>query len=245
MHHEAACCNGSAVGLCAHSPLVSDRPAGCSGRGRDPGRNRPAAGRDDVAAAGARTQRRSDRHRVGRLQGSRRQLRRDCDVQLRREYDANPHRGGTEGVLRDRHLCRRDILDRRRDQYILCAQLGCHVGAVRAARLRAPDRQRDLYECNLMRRPITMKPREPWAAGAVWCARALLMALLFGPPTPRWGFFPFGASSASALSSSAVGSVTITAPAGLATGDVLIAFVGQNSSGLPIMKTVPAGWTSV
>jgi MSHA biogenesis protein MshQ len=90
-----------------------------------------------------------------------------------------------------------------------------------------------------------MKPREPWAAGAVWCVRALLIALLFAHPAPSRGSIAYVASSASALSSSAVGSVTITAPAGLATGDVLIAFVGQNTSGLPIIKTVPAGWTLV
>src|SRR6202040_3899095 len=43
---------------------------------------------------------------------------------------------------------------------------------------------------------------------------------------------------------SAVGTVTITAPAGLATGDVLIAFFGQNqdASGLPIVNAIPAGW---
>jgi MSHA biogenesis protein MshQ len=93
-----------------------------------------------------------------------------------------------------------------------------------------------------------MKPRKPWVAGAVWCARALLIALLFMHPAPSRGSVSYVASSSSALSSSAVGSVTITAPAGLATGDVLIAFVGQNSSNLPIMQGsggVPAGWTSV
>ncbi len=88
-----------------------------------------------------------------------------------------------------------------------------------------------------------MKPREPWAAGAVWCARALLIVLLFTHPS--WGSIAYVASSASALSSSDVGSVTITAPVGLATGDVLVAFVGQNTSGLPIVTAVPAGWTSV
>ena len=89
---------------------------------------------------------------------------------------------------------------------------------------------------------------EPSPTGAVWCARALLIALLFTHPIPSWGSIAYVASSSSALSSSTVGSVTITAPAGLATGDVLIAFVGQNSSNLPIMQGsggVPAGWTSV
>jgi len=86
---------------------------------------------------------------------------------------------------------------------------------------------------------------EPGVARAVWCARALLIALLFTHPVPSWGSISYVASSASALSSSTVGSVAITAPAGLATGDVLIAFVGQNTSGLPIVNTAPTGWTLV
>jgi MSHA biogenesis protein MshQ len=90
-----------------------------------------------------------------------------------------------------------------------------------------------------------MKAREPWVAGAVWCARALLIALLFTHPAPSWGSITYVASSAPTLSSGTVGSVTITAPVGLATGDALIAFVGQNTSGLPIVNTVPTGWTLV
>jgi MSHA biogenesis protein MshQ len=89
-----------------------------------------------------------------------------------------------------------------------------------------------------------MKP-EPWVAGAVWCARALLIVLLFIHPAASWGSISYVASSASALVSTAVGSVTITAPAGLATGDALIAFVGQNTSVLPIVTAVPTGWTLV
>jgi MSHA biogenesis protein MshQ len=90
-----------------------------------------------------------------------------------------------------------------------------------------------------------MKPREPWVAGAVWCARALLIALLFTHPIQSWGSVSYIASSASALSTSSVSSITITAPVGLATGDVLIAMVGQSVGVLPIVKTVPAGWTLV
>jgi MSHA biogenesis protein MshQ len=86
---------------------------------------------------------------------------------------------------------------------------------------------------------------EPWVAGAVWCARALLIALLFTHPILSWGSVSYVASSASALSSSPVSSITITAPVGLATGDVLIAMVGQSNSVLPIVKTVPAGWTLI
>lgn len=92
---------------------------------------------------------------------------------------------------------------------------------------------------------ITMKARKPWAAGGVWCARVLLIALLFTHPIQSWGSISYVASSASALSTSSVSSITITAPAGLATGDVLIAMVGQSVGVLPIVKTVPAGWTLV
>jgi MSHA biogenesis protein MshQ len=89
---------------------------------------------------------------------------------------------------------------------------------------------------------ITLEARERWVADAVWCARALLIALLFALPAPSRGSITYVASSAAQVSS---GSVTITAPAGLTSGDVLIAFVGQNTSGLPIVTAVPAGWTSV
>src|ERR1700686_4627537 len=89
-----------------------------------------------------------------------------------------------------------------------------------------------------------MKP-EPWTVGAVWCARALQIALLFALPATSFGSITYVVASASALSSSPVGSVTITAPAGLATGDVLVAFVGQNTSAVPIVSAVPAGWTLV
>lgn len=91
----------------------------------------------------------------------------------------------------------------------------------------------------------SMRPRGPLAAGAAWFARALLVGLLFALPVPSPGSVVYVASSASALSSSTVGSVTITAPAGLATGDVLVAFVAQNTSGLPAVSAVPSGWTLV
>jgi MSHA biogenesis protein MshQ len=96
-------------------------------------------------------------------------------------------------------------------------------------------------------KPITMKA-EPRAAGAVWCAGALLIALLLTHPAPSWGSVSYVASSSS-MSSGDIQTIMITAPAGLVTGDVLIAFLGQNSSNLPIVKgdpgDVPTGWTAV
>jgi MSHA biogenesis protein MshQ len=96
---------------------------------------------------------------------------------------------------------------------------------------------------------ITMKRRQPRSAGGVWCARALLIALLFTHPILSLGSVSFVAQSSSVPSSSDVQSVAITAPAGLVTGDVLIAFLAQNSSNLPIIKgdagDVPTGWTAV
>jgi hypothetical protein len=74
----------------------------------------------------------------------------------------------------------------------------------------------------------------------------LLVALLFlAHPVPALAAIAYVASSAAALSSSGVGSVTITAPAGLATGDVMIAYVAQNTSGLPAVSAAPTGWTAV
>jgi len=91
-----------------------------------------------------------------------------------------------------------------------------------------------------------MRSRDSTAAGGLCRALALLGALLFfGHAAPSRASIAYVASSASALSSSGVGSVTITAPAGLASGDVMIAFVAQNTSGLPAVSAAPTGWTAV
>jgi hypothetical protein len=92
--------------------------------------------------------------------------------------------------------------------------------------------------------PTNTMKTEPWGAGAQWCARVLLVALLFAHPAPSWGSISYVASSSS-LSSNSVTSLTITAPSGLTTGDVLIAMAGQSNGSLPFVKTVPAGWTLV
>jgi hypothetical protein len=99
---------------------------------------------------------------------------------------------------------------------------------------------------------ITMKDRKPQVGGSVWYARAvlgaLLLALLFTHPAPSWGSVSYVASS-SAVNPGQIQTVTITAPAGVVTGDFLIAFLAQNSSNLPIVKgdpgDVPTGWTAV
>jgi len=52
-------------------------------------------------------------------------------------------------------------------------------------------------------------------------------------------------SSASSLGSSGASSVTMTAPSGLVSGDVMVAWVAQNTSGLPAVSAAPSGWTQV
>jgi MSHA biogenesis protein MshQ len=93
-----------------------------------------------------------------------------------------------------------------------------------------------------------MKARESWIGRAMWCARAPLIALLFAHPASSWASVSFVASS-SALNPGEIQTVTIAAPTGLLAGDVMIAFLGQNSSNLPIIKgdpgDVPTGWTAV
>ncbi len=65
------------------------------------------------------------------------------------------------------------------------------------------------------------------------------------------------AQSTSALSSSAVGSLSMTAPAAMATGQLMIAFIGQNAGCVPLIGSsnqqgqcngsgsAPAGWTAL
>jgi hypothetical protein len=91
-----------------------------------------------------------------------------------------------------------------------------------------------------------MRSRDSSAAGGLGRALALLGALLFlAYAAPGRASIAYVASSAPALSSSGVGSITITAPAGLASGDVMIAYVAQNTGGLPAVSAAPTGWTAV
>jgi MSHA biogenesis protein MshQ len=85
------------------------------------------------------------------------------------------------------------------------------------------------------------------SAGNKRCRALPLLAalLLLAHAAPSRASIAYVASSASALSSSGVGSVTITAPAGLASGDVMIAYVAQNTSGLPAVSAAPTGWIAV
>jgi MSHA biogenesis protein MshQ len=98
----------------------------------------------------------------------------------------------------------------------------------------------------LTRTVSIMRHRDPFAGGKPCRALALLGALLlFAHATPSPASIAYVGSAAPALSSSGVVSVTITAPAGLATGDVMIAYVAQNTGGLPAVSAAPTGWTAV
>jgi hypothetical protein len=88
--------------------------------------------------------------------------------------------------------------------------------------------------------------RDSFAGSRLCRALAFLGALLFfAHAVPSRASIAYVASSSSALTSSGVGSVTITAPAGLATGNVMIAYVAQNTSILPAVSAAPSGWTAL
>jgi hypothetical protein len=76
-------------------------------------------------------------------------------------------------------------------------------------------------------------------------AGLILALLLLAVAVPAQASVAYVSSSASPFSSGGVSSVTITAPSGLATGQVMIAFVAQNTSGLPAVTGAPSGWTQV
>ena len=72
------------------------------------------------------------------------------------------------------------------------------------------------------------------------CVLLLGLALL---ATPGWAAVSFVASTTSAPSSGTVSSLTLTAPAGLTTNDVMVAFLTANVGSQPNIRTPPAGWT--
>jgi MSHA biogenesis protein MshQ len=69
-----------------------------------------------------------------------------------------------------------------------------------------------------------------------------LTIALAASPAQIQAAITFVASSTPTLSSSPVSSVTLTAPAGIVSGDLLVAWIGMNTSTQDV-KTVPAGWT--
>ena len=74
--------------------------------------------------------------------------------------------------------------------------------------------------------------------------RALRIALLLLTLCrPGQAAVSYVASSAPAPASNNVSSISLTAPAGLATGDVMVAFLTANVSSQPNINTPPAGWT--
>ena len=72
---------------------------------------------------------------------------------------------------------------------------------------------------------------------------AALLVLVAAPAA--WAQISHVSSSVGTLSSSAVGSVQISKPTGLATGDVMIAIVSQRGSNFPIVGSAPSGWTQI
>jgi hypothetical protein len=68
---------------------------------------------------------------------------------------------------------------------------------------------------------------------------------LLAAVAPALAAVAYVGSSASSLGSSGTSSVTMTAPSGLVSGNVMVAWVAQNTSGLPAVTAAPSGWTQV
>ena len=99
-----------------------------------------------------------------------------------------------------------------------------------------------------------MRPDTGTALGSTTPRRRARAAPLFGAlcalglamsSTPAPAAIAFVDASSTPIVNSGVGSVTITAPAGLTTGNVMLAFIVQNTNLLPAVSAVPAGWTAV
>ena len=81
--------------------------------------------------------------------------------------------------------------------------------------------------------------------GRVLPSALVLAATLAAPlvPAPAAAAIAFISSSTPTLTSTAVTSITLTAPSAIATGDVLVAWIATNSSTQPDVKAAPSGWT--
>jgi MSHA biogenesis protein MshQ len=75
------------------------------------------------------------------------------------------------------------------------------------------------------------------------CCSLVLSASLALAAVPAAAAITFISSSTPTLSSTAVSSITLTAPSAIATGDILLAWMATNSSTQPDVKTAPSGWT--
>jgi MSHA biogenesis protein MshQ len=73
-------------------------------------------------------------------------------------------------------------------------------------------------------------------------AAAIAITVVVGV-APAAAAITFVSSSTPTLKSTAVGSITLTAPAGIVAGDVLLAWMATSSSTQPDVATSPAGWT--
>jgi MSHA biogenesis protein MshQ len=77
-----------------------------------------------------------------------------------------------------------------------------------------------------------------------WAKWLLAGCLCLLPTTGAWAAVTYVSSSVGSLSNSSVSSVQINNPTGLVVGDLMVAFLAQNSPGSPIVSSA-TGWTSV
>ena len=77
--------------------------------------------------------------------------------------------------------------------------------------------------------------------GGILPAALALAAMLAGAPSTA--AITFVSSSTPTLRSTAVTSITLTAPSAIVAGDVLVAWMATSSSTQPDVKTAPSGWT--
>jgi MSHA biogenesis protein MshQ len=78
------------------------------------------------------------------------------------------------------------------------------------------------------------------------CVPMLMFVLVLGlaaAARPATAAITFVSSSTPTLKSTAVASITLTAPAGIVAGDMLLAWIATSSSTQPDVATSPAGWT--
>ncbi|MGO8831145.1 MAG: DUF6701 domain-containing protein [Steroidobacteraceae bacterium] len=96
-----------------------------------------------------------------------------------------------------------------------------------------------------MTRSATTRGSAPRAVPVTGMLCAFIGLLFGAAPALAQSTVAYVAASGSAPSTGPVSAVTLTAPAGIAAGDLMVAFVAQNTGTLPAVSTAPAGWTQV
>jgi MSHA biogenesis protein MshQ len=94
-------------------------------------------------------------------------------------------------------------------------------------------------------RPLSAPPHRVRPLALIAALGAVVALLLWTVPARAQSTIAYIASAAPAPTTGPVSSVTLKAPAGIVAGNLMVAFVAQNTTTLPAVSAAPSGWTEV